>query len=636
MDIGIIVFAYNRSRHLKKTLDGLRENEGISRLYIFQDGLKCEDHRNGWELTQQVIKDVDWCEVVYRLSSYNKGLADSIVNGINTVFEDNDAVVVLEDDCVPLANYIEFMRQCFEKYQNDKRVFCISGYSWPIDLPENEYDAYGCGRVSSWGWGTWKDRWMQYCIDNDILVRLKENKEKSRYLAAWGSDCEQMLLDRIAGKNNSWAVYWALLVIENRGICINPYKSLIRNIGMDGTGVHCGKTDRYESELDSGMKIDFNLPNDPDILHTTEYAFAGLHGSYTASSVKDKSKEDVLVYGLGNFFYNYEKEINKNYNVIAFIDRWKKNWHAGRKILKLSDANQYEYDKIIIMVQNIQECIKIVKDMINNGIGHRSILLGHGKYGKYSKIIDEISVMYDGNILLKFADTSIIVGSQDEFYNVCDVFIDKVYSYFINNARRDIVIDVGMNIGNSSIYFALQTKVDKVYGYESLKKTFMRAERNLRQYIDMGKVSIFQYGISNENAMRCIGFNVDMTCGQSSLKGVRQYAYDKYREWGLAEENNEQSERIEVRKASEVFKPIFNEYPHHNIILKLNCEGEEYGILEELLQSGILGRFKFIMLEWHYKGKEMLLECLENAGFSWWCSEKGTQMGLVYAYNAND
>jgi len=174
--------------------------------------------------------------------------------------------------------------------------------------------------------------------------------------------------------------------------------------------------------------------------------------------------------------------------------------------------------------------------------------------------------------------------------------------------------------------------VEKIYGYEPFAKTFVRAKENLRRYLGTGKIQIFQQGISNENAERSISFNVDMTCGQSTLVDVRQYAYCRYKEWGLVQEKCEQVEQIEVRRASEVFAPILKAYPYHNIILKLDCEGEEYNIVEELFQSGILDKFSFIMLEWHYKGKDIILDYLEKAGFSWWCNDRNAETGLVYAY----
>lgn len=378
MDIGITVFAYNRSRHLKEVLEGLRKNEGVAKLYIFQDGLKCAEHRDEWEKTRRAIEGIGWCEVAYELSPYNKGLAASVVDGINAVFRENDAVIALEDDCVPAANFISFMKQCFGKYWNDKRIHSVSGYSWPIDLQEDEYDIYGCGRISSWGWGTWKDRWVQYSADNNILSRLKNDGDKSRRLAAWGSDLEQTVIGNIKGQADSWAVYWALRVIENGGICINPHKSLIRNMGMDGTGVHCGRTDRYDVEMDAGERSCFRLPDVLSILPAAERAFAGLHGNYTAASAADDSKENVLVYGLGQFFAANERELNDMYNIKAFIDRNKKGWFAGRKIISIDAVSSYEYDRIIVMIQKFQECENVFRALTDAGAAAEKIVMGHG------------------------------------------------------------------------------------------------------------------------------------------------------------------------------------------------------------------------------------------------------------------
>jgi hypothetical protein len=378
MNIGIIVFAYNRSYHLSRVLEGLKKNEGVSKLYIFQDGLKCKQHQAEWKKTQQVIKNIDWCEVTYTLSSYNKGLAKSIVDGVNAVFAENDAVIVMEDDCVPAADFIRYMFQCFDKYAEQEQVYSVSGYSWPIALPENEYDIYGCGRISSWGWGTWKDRWEQYRSDNDILKRLKQDRNKSRLLAIWGNDCEVTVLNNIKGLNDSWAVYWALHVIENSGICINPYKSLIDNIGMDGSGVHCGVTERFQVEIADGFHKEFLLPEKPEILETTEKAFVELYGGYTALYEENQQKENVLIYGLGNFFMTNEEEINDMYNIKAFIDINKTGWFAGKKVISIDEIVLYEYDKIIIMLQKFQECKKVAQVLVNKGIHIKKIVMGHG------------------------------------------------------------------------------------------------------------------------------------------------------------------------------------------------------------------------------------------------------------------
>ena len=157
---------------------------------------------------------------------------------------------------------------------------------------------------------------------------------------------------------------------------------------------------------------------------------------------------------------------------------------------------------------------------------------------------------------------------------------------------------------------------------------------NLQTHIqDSDKIEIFQYGISKENDRRKIGFNGDMSCGQSTIPDVRNNAYDRYISSGLIKPENEVEEFIEVRDAAEVFSGIIRKHPTCNIVLKMNCEGEEYGIIERLSEEGLLAHITFIMLEWHYQGKDSILEQLKSSGFSYWLSNKSKDMGMIYAIN---
>lgn len=349
-------------------------------------------------------------------------------------------------------------------------------------------------------------------------------------------------------------------------------------------------------------------------------------------SLKMGVKKNVLIYGMGNFFLQNEEDIIERYDVTAFIDSEKSGWHLDKRIINPVNVFQYEYEEIIIMVQSIRACFSIVKLLLDQGVSAEHIVLGHSLYGEYSRQIDKLLVLADGRIQLFFGNISIKVSSEDEFNNVCEVFVKQTYAFFINNQKKNIIFDVGMNVGDTALYFSQLDHVEKVYGFEPFVETFLAAKDNLMDNPEQNKINIFQYGISNENMERMITFNNDMTCGQSTIIDIREKAYEKYLNWGLIEENNEQVEQIEVKRASEIFDPIINQYSMHNIVLKMDCEGEEYNILEELLQSGVLEKIKFIMMEWHYRGNQIILDMLKKAGFSWWCSYKDDDMGLIYAY----
>lgn len=421
MKVATLLFTYNRSYHTEQVITALKQNTVLpQKLFVFQDGLRQGQDGCEWKKVNDLIQNINWCEREIIVSEYNKGLAASITSGINYVFKEYDAVIVLEDDCVAAANYINFMQQCLEKYKDNRKVYSVSGYSWPFTLKKTQYDVYGLGRISSWGWGTWKDRWNTFEKDYELIRRMKQEKNASKNLAMWGGDLEDMLVGNVRGNIDSWAVFWALNVISREGICINPYKSLIKNIGTDGTGVHCGVTDRFMVEIDNEEKKEMVLPDEIDFLDEAIEEFLSIYGGYTAFAKDDITKENILIYGAGGFYYQNEKVINDRYNIKAFIDKNKRGWLAGRKVIQIGEAVQYEYDKILIMLYDMQECIKVVKELIAHGIEYEQILIGHQFYGYYSKYIDGITVLTDGNLSVTIGKISKIIRSKEEFENFCE------------------------------------------------------------------------------------------------------------------------------------------------------------------------------------------------------------------------
>ncbi|MCI8529328.1 MAG: hypothetical protein HFH82_09290 [Lachnospiraceae bacterium] len=420
MKIATILFTYKRSYHTKQVIEALRQNTVLpAKLFVFQDGLGSEEDAYEWNKVNELIQGIDWCDKEVMVSESNRGLASSIVTGINYVFKEYDAIIVLEDDCVPAASFISFMCQCFEKYQNHKNIYSISGYSYPVSLEKRDADVYGCGRISSWGWGTWKDRWDIYKKDYELTRQLKREKISSENLALWGQDLEEMLVGNIRGNCNSWAVFWALNVISKGGICINPYKSLIQNIGTDGTGTNCGVTDFYKVKMYDEVDKEFHLPDEIVFLNDTIEAFVPLFGSYTAVNQRADFKKNILVYGVGTFYMEYEKEINKEYFIEAFVDQRKKGWFAGKEIIRINEIVKYTFDKILIMVKNIQQCINIVKELTSGGIDGACLLIGHNFYGEYSKCIDRISVLSGGKLSVKYKGKEKQVQSKEEFEEIC-------------------------------------------------------------------------------------------------------------------------------------------------------------------------------------------------------------------------
>lgn len=128
-------------------------------------------------------------------------------------------------------------------------------------------------------------------------------------------------------------------------------------------------------------KKDFCLPEKIIVSDDTKEAFASLYGSYTAVNNQIDGKSKVLIYGLGYFYLKYEKQLNQEYYIEKFIDKNKNGYFAGKEIIKLKEINNYNFDKIIIMLQNEEESNKVAHDILQNyGVARDKVTLGVLKY----------------------------------------------------------------------------------------------------------------------------------------------------------------------------------------------------------------------------------------------------------------
>ncbi|MEE6210328.1 glycosyltransferase [Salarchaeum sp. III] len=272
MQEGIALFVYNRPQHLNRVLKKLKEND-INQLYIFADGPKAEEGEEDLRDIEKVrtqIDAIDWCETTIIKRDENVGLAKSIITGVDRVFEDYDRIIVLEDDCMPSKNYISYMRKMLDKYENNGRVMNVNGYSPPIRIPDSyDPDIYFTYRNSSWGWGTWKSAWENYVFEPFDLDELESNREELiKVTRKAGHDLYPMMKEHLEGEINSWAVWWSYAIAKEGGLCVNPIKSHIQNIGHDDSGTHTTSTEKFEVDLSPKPVTELDLPDNPFIEST--------------------------------------------------------------------------------------------------------------------------------------------------------------------------------------------------------------------------------------------------------------------------------------------------------------------------------------------------------------------------------
>lgn len=262
----IVVFAFNRPSSLENTIVSLlRNQEAIcSDLYIFVDGIHDEnlDEKENVSRVQRYVKSIiGFRKVEYSFSLQNKGLGNSIIEGVTQIINQYGRAIILEDDLILSSNFLSFMNQGLDLYEKEKRVFSICGYSNEVDVPKDyHYDTYFCTRSSSWGWATWADRWNS--VDWELKDFDKYYTFKKAFNRWGGSDCWKMLHDWKCGKNKSWAIRFCFSQFLQKKVSLFPIISKVENNGFDGKGTNCRRWSRFRCVFDTSVTKDFTYPKD--------------------------------------------------------------------------------------------------------------------------------------------------------------------------------------------------------------------------------------------------------------------------------------------------------------------------------------------------------------------------------------
>jgi hypothetical protein len=135
-------------------------------------------------------------------------------------------------------------------YQNNPQIFSISGYTFPIQIPAAyPHQVFINPRASSWGWGTWQDRWAKTDWQVADYQAFKNNKTLQKQFNQGGEDLGLMLKKQQLGLIDSWAIRWTYAHFKNQAYCLYPTQSKINNIGMDDSGTHSNTSTKYEVNL---------------------------------------------------------------------------------------------------------------------------------------------------------------------------------------------------------------------------------------------------------------------------------------------------------------------------------------------------------------------------------------------------
>lgn len=249
----VALFAYRRPLHLQKVVESLLGNELASEtdLVVFSDAARKPADQEAVDQVRRYLRTIGGFRSVRLVERRtNFGLSKSIISGVSELVQKYGRIIVLEDDIVVSSHFLTFMNRNLELYALDEKVGAVTGYCFPLGITPP--DTWFMDASSCWGWGTWDRAWKEFNpVGNDLLRSLRQKKLLFKFDFNGNYPYTGMLKDQIKGKNDSWAVRWYASTFLKGLLTLFPGKSLVANIGWDGTGENCGIEKMDIPEFDS-------------------------------------------------------------------------------------------------------------------------------------------------------------------------------------------------------------------------------------------------------------------------------------------------------------------------------------------------------------------------------------------------
>lgn len=257
----VLLLAFNRPDPTRRVLESL-SRAGVQKLYVAIDGPRPDrpGEADRCDEVAALVRSADWApRVVIRQREQNLGCKRGVTDGIDWFFDQESEGVIIEDDCLPGADFLPFCDALLERYRTDERVWMVSGDnllgSW---RPRRSDYFFGDGGI--WGWASWRRAWRQ----RDIAMRTwSDASARARARAFLGPLGWRLLAPRYAdvaaGRIDTWDYQWSWTRASNGGVSAIPARNLVSNIGFGAHATHTTEEHRL-SRLPTGRLLGMRPP----------------------------------------------------------------------------------------------------------------------------------------------------------------------------------------------------------------------------------------------------------------------------------------------------------------------------------------------------------------------------------------
>jgi FkbM family methyltransferase len=443
----ILFLIFNRPETTIQVLDRIKVVKP-SRLYVAADGPRFgkEGEIELCKRTRQIVLDeIDWdCELKTLFREENLGCGAAPSSAITWFLEQEEAGIILEDDCLPSISFFTYAAYCLEKYQHNPEIMHIGGNNF-LNGSCGDHTYFYSAYNHVWGWATWRRAWELYNFNLLAFDKAKLYRSLNKYFPkeisnGWFSFYESLthkFKEDPEQKCDFWDYQWSFCIWLNQGLCIYPNVNLVSNIGFGSSATHTFDVSHKYSNLPSHELSIISSP--PQIKRNKEADIITSEVVFSIQPEPAPQKSAIQLQQLKRRIKSFTKRfipqaVKKNIRAVLYQE-------TGQPEIKKSDE-QLELERISHILR------------YESGT----------------------TTLFNGNF--RFVDSASFIFMYDE------IFRKQIYAFSCTDPKP-YIIDCGANIGLSIFYFKSLFPEATIVAFEPDPKVYQVLEANVAEFSDL-------------------------------------------------------------------------------------------------------------------------------------------------------
>lgn len=240
LEVPLLLICYQRVETVIEILETALHS-GISCVYISIDAPRTQDKfsiENFNKLKEVVDSYRNKFSIInHRYLESNVGCGLHVLTSIDWAFKSTQELIILEDDCIPVPDFFDFVKDGLEVMRRHSDISLVCGAQQvPSDMQVNSF--YKSKYSLTWGWATSRNRWeeFKYAMVGGALNTSIDILDFNSERVYWREGARRAL----NGFVDVWDTPLVCYLQSTDKFALLPRENLISNVGNDSVATHMG------------------------------------------------------------------------------------------------------------------------------------------------------------------------------------------------------------------------------------------------------------------------------------------------------------------------------------------------------------------------------------------------------------